>query len=595
MEAAEQPAAPVVSSGDAARLLDAAASDATIAPAWSSFPMLAMPAPLEVANSGPSSPLGDASAIALAQDQSASGKEPMATSADAPEPPEPKTAEPGAAKTDAANSGQTPATASSPASGDAGQAAKRAASNAAARQADAQLISRGQAAFERSCVDCHDAERSTQKRKSRAAWMGTIRRMASMDGADIPSSDFTAIAAYLASLYSTGNSAASASQASTGAGGSEGGEGGEGGAAGLAAAAEATEEGMLSGISLGGTVSTLWRGGNDNLETPGFFPDVWLTAAWQPSGPLSGRVTACTSCHSDRSGGTGFTFELVEASASFDLLHSHKERRREAGCEPECEWGAEIKAGRLVVPFGAFASMSHPGVYRTITNPLIYNMGRQVNAAQNRPPVLPMPYSDEGADLSLRVPLIGEVYATADLYAVNGLQGFGPGVQFSPSRSYVDNNSEPAIGGRATVGTSDLRVGGSVMSGRMQEEGSTPLGYKQTGADATWRFKDLLRTYFEYAIRANDNDISELQQMIYGIVAESEVLLWSEPDIHFLLRYDTLEYRDRLGEDSTDRITWGFNTTLPGGSLLILNHERWRFHTESPDVDVVGLRWVVTF
>jgi len=401
-----------------------------------------------------------------------------------------------------------------------------------------------------------------------------------MDGADIPSSDFAAIAAYLASLHSTGATTSGATQATTGD---------------AAAATAEADEGMLSSVSLGGTVSTLWRGGNDNLETPDFFPDVWLTAAWQPSGPLSGRVTACTSCHSDRSGGTGFTFELVEASASFDLLHSHKDRRREAGCETECEWGAEIKAGRLVVPFGAFASMSHPGVYRTITNPLIYNMGRQVNATQNRPPVLPMPYSDEGADLSLRVPLIGEVYASADLYAVNGLQGFGPGVQFSPSRSYADNNSEPAIGGRATVGTSDLRVGGSIMSGRMQEEGSTPLGYKLTGADATWRYRDLLRTYFEYAIRANDNDISELQQMIYGIVAEGEVLLWSEPDIHFLLRYDTLEYRDRFGEDSTDRITWGFNTTLPGGSLLILNHERWRFHTEAPDVDVVGLRWVVTF
>ena len=38
----------------------------------------------------------------------------------------------------------------------------------------------------------------------------------------------------------------------------------------------------------------------------------------EPEGPLSAKVMACTSCHSD----SGFTFELVEASATLDLLQA---------------------------------------------------------------------------------------------------------------------------------------------------------------------------------------------------------------------------------------------------------------------------------
>jgi hypothetical protein len=452
-------------------------------------------------------------------------------------------------------------------------------------QADAQLIARGQAAFEQSCTQCHDADRALEKRKSRAGWLSTVRRMSRMEGADIAQADIEPIVAYLTSLNAPATSSGGPEAAN--------------GTAGAAADGEptATDDSALSlgsNLSISGTVAPLWRGGNDNLENPDFFADVWLTADWQPDGPIRGRVTACTSCHSDASNGSGFTVELVEGSASLDLMHWTKQHDYRSG---HCDLGmeAELKAGRFVVPFGAYAAMSHPGVYRTVTNPLIYNMGRQVLPNRERPPVLPMPYSDEGVDLDMRLSLTDECDATLDLYAVNGLQAGGPGVQFTRSRSYADNNSDPAIGGRATVGSKILRFGGSVMTGRMQDDMDTPLGYNLAGADVTGHlFDDLLRLYIEYAIRRNDSNFDD-GQLTYGMVYEAEILLCSEPNLSALLRYDTLEHRDFFGDESIARFTWGLSTTSVAGSLFIVNHEHWNFDADQPDVDVLGCRWVVAF
>ena len=125
------------------------------------------------------------------------------------------------------------------------------------------------------------------------------------------------IATYLASLNP-------ANQADSGEGE------GESAATNLSAADLANE----AGANLSATISTLWRGGNDNLENPDFFVDAWVRADFQGSGPLGARVTACTSCHSDQTFDGGFTLELVEATAHLDLLHWLKEN----GCGPATLW-----------------------------------------------------------------------------------------------------------------------------------------------------------------------------------------------------------------------------------------------------------------
>ena len=428
---------------------------------------------------------------------------------------------------------------------------------------DEMLVSQGQAAFNASCTSCHDADRSLQARKSFGDWLATVRRMAVKEGADIPSSDFEPIAAYLASLNPAGMDTALGGGAAT-----------------------------VPTVSAFATISPLWRGTNDEqlLENPDFFVDAWIGADWQPSGPVSARVVGCTSCHADANGSAGFSLELVEASATLDLMSLI------CGCEDaksdhDSAFDATIKAGRFIVPFGAFQAMSYPGVYRTVTNPLMFNMGRRVGPTGPLQPVLPAPFSDEGVNTHLGVKLNDCWNATLDVYAINGLQDPSPRL-FNSSRSYMDNNREPTVGGRVTVGSKFMRVGGSLMTGNLAMDQTPAVPYKLAGADATLRIHDALRLYFEYAIREGDSFLPGRHDYVYGIVAEIEAQLLER--VSLLVRYDTLEHRDTaFGESSLERFTYGINTTLPGGSWIALNHEHWMFPTS--DVDVLGVRWTATF
>ena len=443
------------------------------------------------------------------------------------------------------------------------------------------LVAAGEAAFYRSCVKCHDAERSLSKRKGLSAWRATVRRMAAKDGADVRSSDVEAIATFLAS---------------------------QGGGGDITGAADEVNPWAFST-----TLSTLHRASSDSIENPGFFVDAWMGADWQSDGPLRATVMVCTSCHSDRNTSKGFTLELVEASATVDLKmifsdhHAEMSRSTDfhslngdghdgisvAGSAYDCpiSTSADLKMGRFVVPFGAFSSVSHPGSYRTVSNPLMYNMGRRINTGGPFQPVLPAPYSDEGVNLHFALREYCDRSYTLDFFAVNGLQGNASGVNFNLSRSYTDNNRSPAIGGRVTLGNQRFRLGASGMTGRMQNAGSAPLDYQLVGADASIHAKKL-RAFFEYAIRVDDLGPPQRNET-NGYIIELEYKLREK--LGLLARYDTLEHRlVNDGELTTERFTWGLNFTLNRAGLLLLNHEHWMLNDRS-DVDVVGLRWVATF
>ena len=431
--------------------------------------------------------------------------------------------------------------------------------DATVQRDESALSEMGAIAFSRSCTDCHNAERSLGKNKSHGKWLATVRRMAAKDDADVAPEEFEAIAAYLTNM------------------------------AGPVSGAEGSE---IDDLTISATISTLWRGGNDNLENPDFFVDAWVSLDWQPAGPISGNVTACTSCHSqDRSRGgvDAFTLELVEASATLDLVKAI------GGPVLECSrLEAKIKAGRFVVPFGAISGHSHPGAMRTVTRPLMFNMGRRVGSTGPLQPVIPMPYSDEGANLHVGKPIGRNWSASMDFYAVNGLQG-GGGTIFTSSRDYEDNNSNPAIGGRATIGNGAIKIGGSLMSGELQDEGRPLQMYRLAGGDATARFGEWGRFYFEYAIR-NEDTAGAGRLIAYGTVTEVEWYLCRLPRLSLLARYDTLEHRGAFGTSSIERFTWGANWTLRGGSVLTINHERWHFLTGgTPRTDILGFRWTAVF
>src|SRR5439155_7578053 len=213
--------------------------------------------------------------------------------------------------------------------------------------------------------------------------------------------------------------------------------------------ADRTEDAeTVSGVSVFGTISPVWRGGGGpGVQNNQFFPDMIGGGHWQGK-VLSERAVACAACH-------GTTrFELYEAAVKVDLATLLTET-----CPRD--WQMSVDAGRFVVPFGAFSAQTNPGVYRTVSTPLIFNMGQRLFNQDLGFPVLPMPYADEGINLNVDVPLgdcgTGPITATMDAYLVNGLEGSNNGVDFLQSRDLFDNNNRVAGGGRVTVGDPYIR------------------------------------------------------------------------------------------------------------------------------------------
>jgi len=197
------------------------------------------------------------------------------------------------------------------------------------------------------------------------------------------------------------------------------------------------------------------------------------------------------------------------------------------GCK--CDDGYEMlfKAGRFIVPFGAFSEMANPSTYRTVTMPLMFNMGRRVFVPgwPPRQPVLPAPFSDEGFDFMYRAPVLENILFTLDAYAINGLQGTGSNI-FNRSRAYFDNNEDPSGGARMTLGGDFFRLGTSVLSGNLADQGQPHVYYTLAGGDATAQITDWLRFYFEYAMRRQDSAIAAgTKETTSGTVTQLELRL----------------------------------------------------------------------
>ena len=403
--------------------------------------------------------------------------------------------------------------------------------------------------------------------------------MAGKSGADIPQGDWEAIAAYLASLNARGTG-------------------------GAAAGAAGTSGGAEQQLTWWAVVSPTWREGNDNMELPGFFPNTWVGANWQQAnGPLSARATACVTCHNEP--GQGSHIEIVEAAVRIDLVNLI--------CRRDSPVKSVVDAGRFIVPFGAFSSQVNPGVYRTVAQPLMYNMGQRLFPGQLGDPVLPMPYADTGANYNLAVPVLGKTTATFDMYVVNGLRGTASGIDFYNSRNYVQNNKEPAVGTRVTLGNQFVRLGSSLTAGRFNDDGSLPnnqgLYYHIYGFDLQMHYENLLRFQVEYANRDTDRVVALPGQLIArehvgGMYMEGEVRLRRTSKLSFLVRYDLLDRRSVVpppgsslptGNFDVRRTTAGINYQLTGNSLLMLNYERWILPGPLPDLNVYGIRWAATF
>lgn len=434
---------------------------------------------------------------------------------------------------------------------------------------------KGEQAFYASCTSCHPASRALGKNKSLEQWQTTVERMAAKPGANVRNE--AAIAAFLA-----GHSANRAAET----GGSV-----------------MSVEDWFESLSLHGTFSAAFldSGQDQRLENPGFVAEAWVTAGWNPhDSPLSARVTACTTCHSSLET-EGRSIELAEAVFRFDVDEAVHSKGTLQGA---------VEAGRFIVPFGAFAAKSNPSAYRTVTRPLLFNMGQLVDRDMLGSAVLPMPYSDEGFLLNGQAQIAEGTTASLDAYVVNGLQGTID-VDFFQSRSYTDNNGDPALGGRLTVGNSRVAVGASAMTGNMEANTGAlqgRLGYRLLGGDVNFRVGKRLNVQAEYAMRENDQvnflpGAGKGEVTVSGYVFEANYLLLEEQGVSLTGRYDTMRHDGTLAPPTsslapqfrTDRFTWGFDIALFGGSSLILNHEHWALPSGQGRVDVLGARWVVSF
>jgi hypothetical protein len=177
-----------------------------------------------------------------------------------------------------------------------------------------------------------------------------------------------------------------------------------------------------------------------------------------------------------------------------------------------------FRVGRFSPAFGEFSLRHDPANHRTVDKPLPYDMGRMLRGGEWNYGILPAPYVDNGVEVAGTHWFGSSVQVDYAAYAVGGLRGNSDGtdVDFIASRSpgqyYVDNNSQPAAGGRlsATLDLADqdlsVTLGLSGMGGYFDPK--RELSYQMAGADFYLRFKRYeLRS--EYLIRRTEMSLGD--------------------------------------------------------------------------------------
>ncbi len=134
-----------------------------------------------------------------------------------------------------------------------------------------------------------------------------------------------------------------------------------------------------------------------------------------------------------------------------------------------------VRIGRLTPAFGAFPLRHDPANHLTSDKPLPYDMGRMLDRTAWNEGILPAPWVDNGIELAGTHFWDGGQVDYA-VWGVSGPKGSPDAADFdftlsrAPEQYYVDNNSEPSFGGRASLAlelaqTTTLTVGASAMVG----------------------------------------------------------------------------------------------------------------------------------
>ncbi|MFZ5470884.1 MAG: hypothetical protein ACOZIN_15770, partial [Myxococcota bacterium] len=174
---------------------------------------------------------------------------------------------------------------------------------------------------------------------------------------------------------------------------------------------------------------------------------------------------------------------------------------------------ANIRAGRIQVPFGDFYQRHDPANHKTSSKPIIYDMGHMVRPDAYNFGVFPIPLPDNGLEF-FGTHFFGEsVYTSYSLFAVNGLKGNARTGEFNWKEArqpqLVDTDRLPTLGVRWSGGVSDLSstlldvtLGASAMAGTYDKTSSAR--YALVGGHLSMRFAHRVVLRGEYAMRMTE-------------------------------------------------------------------------------------------
>jgi hypothetical protein len=274
-----------------------------------------------------------------------------------------------------------------------------------------------------------------------------------------------------------------------------------------------------------------------------------------------------------------------------------------------------IRVGRFSPAFGDFTLRHDPANHRTADKPLPYDMGRMLRLREFNLGVLPAPYVDQGIEVNGTHWFGDAVQLDYAVHAVGGLRA-GQGdldVDFIQSRSvyYIDNNSEPALGGRIalTLNLSDdvlLTLGGSGMWGHLDPK--RQHSYWVAGSDLYLRL-GRFDLHAEYLIRRTEFAVGDNPDATFrygpdakgkydgfflkdGFYVEGNLPVSNH--LELVARFDGLR---RMGNVSVNsplrsknsailRYTAGFNVILEGSVRLKFSGEYYDFSDFDDEIAV---------
>jgi hypothetical protein len=323
-----------------------------------------------------------------------------------------------------------------------------------------------------------------------------------------------------------------------------------------------------------------------DIAFDGFTTELALKLAVDFGDRASANVKICYGCHG---------FEVAMAYVDLRVIDQFN-----------------VRFGRMNPRFGDFPLRHDPANHRANSKPLPYDMGRALRRIEWNNGIIPIPYADNGV----------EVYGTqwfGDAFQVDwaahlmsGLKGSDGAfdIDFVQSRSpalyYIDNNSEPSVGGRLafTVNFTDfvsLTTGVSAIWGHYDP--SRELEYLIAGVDMYFRIRalalrgELLFRRTEFGLGANPAERFRFAVPQTGgdffrkdgfyVEAEYPFTRWLEAFFRFdgLRRRGNVLTNSPLSRDSAVlRYTPGVNVVLQRALRLKLSAEFWDFSDFADEV-----------